>query len=1618
MPSVDRRVVEMKFDNAAFERGVAQTMQSLDQLKSKMNFDGAVKGLSNLTNASNKFDLSDMGNSIDTVAAKFSALQVAGVTALATLVNKAVSSGLAIAKSLTVGPIGGGYADYNEKLTSVQTIMSATGKDIKFVNKRFTELDTYADKTIYNLQDMTSAFAKFTNAGIDMDKAIPAIKGIANMTALAGQGAGAAQIAYYNLSQSLSGGFLTQIDYKSLNLANIATVEWKNQMIQGALAAGTLKKSAKGTYSVAGSKEAFTSQSLFTEGLRYQWATTEVLTKVLGDYGNKETEIGAKAQAAAQNVKSLPMMMETLKASVGTGWTDSFEFILGNVEESTKLFTGMTDAIGKVLDHSSQARNHMLHQWKSLGGRTAIIDSVRNSWQALGAILKPIGDAFRSVFPTGGSGQALSDFSYKLREITSHLKIGKETADNLKRTFAGVFSIFKIFTSILGATGKGLLSLFGIVGKGAGGGIGSLLELTARLGDFIVGIQKWLTKTGAIQAFFAVLTSPLKLLKPTLDIVVGLGAALADLATGNFKGFKAKLGGVGKMFKDLFADILDRYHDFAQMISDGFAKIEAFLNNFAKKAKNSGNDAVAGLATAGAKIVKLISQFAGNVSAGLSHLIGVFTGATAEGQNFLKGFGSGAISAVMSLVDRLSGAFDNLRNKMDFSPVLASFSTGVEGASSGASNSLSAVNAVLKAAGDFLSGIVHMFGDVGNFFAPVITAIRDFFTTVIKRVTEGISTMDGDDAIAIFNSGVLVILLLTVRRFLKNFGGMAKDLGGMFANIGGTFDQLKKTLKSFQQDTAPDIIMKIAIAMGILVAALWVLSRIDAGDLKNALLALGGLFAQLAATIVLINKYGISQSGKVAATGAVIIALASAVLLLATAVKMLGGMEPRELANGLEAVGALLAGLGLFTKFAVMDKGGVKAGIGLILMANAINILSLAVLALGVVKFEVLRQGIGAILLLVGAMVLASVAIQKAALGANGIFVMAAALGILIPTVILLGQMTDTSIIRGITGLVVILGALVVAALLMQKAALGANGVFVMAAAIAVLAPAVMLLGQMTNTSIIRGILGLIVILAAVTLAANAMTAALPGAAALLILAGAIAILVPAVMLLGQMTNTSIIRGVLGLAAILAVLIVAIYALTPVIGIMILATKSIALLGAAVLLAGLGFLAFSAGLTALAVTGAAGFAVLVAGVVSFLAILPLIGRQVGYAFGAFAVALGENAPKLIQAFTKIGMEWLRSIQKLVPEFIKTVGIIIEAMIREVVRLGPIWFAAGLDLIIGFLEAIRDRIGEITNLVIDIFTAFIDAVRKRLPNIIQAGIDFLISFMDGLAQGIRERSDEVGRAGVNIATAIIDGIGRGLRNAGHVAREALEELGRNLIKRFREFFGINSPSTKFAEIGGYLIEGLANGISGAWHYVVEALQKVYNKLPAKIRKMLELAQSVLGKVVSTVGGVVAQGLNDSSRIVSLAGEDLGSTAMDGVSAGLSRFGEGLFADMDTAPVIRPVLDLSDVEANAGRVGSLLSVSPLRTDVAYANAQSASSGYSSSQAAADFNATQMRKALQTLAAIKPAQVEGPRPVEFHIGTVQDGDSLLQRARATNKMLALSEGGDSTQMMGLQI
>lgn len=378
--TIDQKVVEMRFDNRDFERNTRESMSTLDKLKQKLNLSGASKGLDEVSKSAKNVDMSGLSNGLSTVQSRFSALEVVGVTALMNITNSAVNAGKQIIHSLTIAPVSDGFKEYEMTLNSVQTTMAGTGKTAEEVEKELKKLDEYADKTVYSTADMLNNLPKFTNAGVELESATTAMIGIANATALAGGDASKASIAFYNLGQAIGTGYLTRMDYNSINNAGIATMEWKQQMVDAALAFGTLKDAGNGYYQ-AGNK-VLTMQQLFIDGLQEQWATTDVMMTVFEAYGDQTTDIGNKAYAAAQDIKTYSMMMDSLKATAGTGWKDTWQTIFGGLEPAKKFWTSLTNFISNIITSVADFRNKLLGD-------------------ALGKKLNPFGDLFDKIKKSG-----------------------------------------------------------------------------------------------------------------------------------------------------------------------------------------------------------------------------------------------------------------------------------------------------------------------------------------------------------------------------------------------------------------------------------------------------------------------------------------------------------------------------------------------------------------------------------------------------------------------------------------------------------------------------------------------------------------------------------------------------------------------------------------------------------------------------------------------------------------------------------------------------------------------------------------------------------------------------------------------------------------------------------------------------------------------------------------------------------------------------------------------------------------------------------------------------------------------------------------------------------------
>lgn len=441
MSSIDERVVQMQFENSQFEKGIKETIKSLGLLKQNLNVDKATESIEHLQNVGNSFSLSNISRSLDKIVERTS---WAGRT-IRREIDRLTSKAVDLGKSLTVGQINAGWSKYEQKTASVQTIMNATGKSIDEVNGYLDKLMWFSDETSYNFTEMTAALGTLTSSGGDINKMIPMIEGMATATAFAGKSASEFSRVIYNLNQSYSQGYLSLMDWKSVELAQVGSEQLKQTLIDTAVELGTLKKLADGTFETK--KGTVVNAGNMGSTLNEKWATKEVMEGAFGKFAqvieeayklveagefdtaadaiaslaDKYDETYYKAAKAAQEAKSFKEAIDATADAVSSGWMKTFELIFGNYDEARVLWTDLANALWEVFASGADQRNEVLQEWKDAGGRADLIQGITDALTALWTVIQSIGEAFHDIFPKATTDDLLR-FSSKIKELGANLK--------------------------------------------------------------------------------------------------------------------------------------------------------------------------------------------------------------------------------------------------------------------------------------------------------------------------------------------------------------------------------------------------------------------------------------------------------------------------------------------------------------------------------------------------------------------------------------------------------------------------------------------------------------------------------------------------------------------------------------------------------------------------------------------------------------------------------------------------------------------------------------------------------------------------------------------------------------------------------------------------------------------------------------------------------------------------------------------------------------------------------------------------------------------------------------------------------------------------------------------
>lgn len=941
----EKRIVELRFENKQFTDAAKETMKALDDLdKSLKNTETNANAFDHLSNSLSNLNLgslSRLSENVDSIGKHFTwfgrtvdrysdqitdsiaNMARSGISSLTSLYNKYFG----------FDPNLAGFDEYEKKMGSIQTILTNTaskGTTLEDVTEALDELNHYADKTIYNFQEMTRNIGTFTAAGIDLADATAAIKGISNLAAGVGSTPQQAANAMYQLSQALAAGTVTLQDWNSVVNAGMGGEYFQNALKETARQIAEAKGIAYETF-----------EGTFRESISGKdgtgWLTSEVLLETLKKFAEDPA-----LEEAATRVKTWSQLIDTMGESVQSGWAQSWEYVIGDLDEASDFFTAISKGFDSIVGSSAEARNEILKFWHDNGGRDQAIKALKNAFEALYRIFKPIRIAWENVFPPIGK-QRILGLSEQILNFSSKLLISETSMERIANVTHIVAVAIKGLLSVVKIAAKGFSAIFTPTIKVVGRVLGALVDAAS-------GFVYWLER------FIGPITETEKAMTG-----VGEGATILEraLAFGQFilhrlvRGFIDAGKGIGEFARQLG---LGKFVDYFEAMADS---AKHFVNNITLE------DVISNFKMAQDKVVEFFASISerfpilGRFFSFLHSLVPSFNDI------------SKAIESAGGPLKYLSELFDEFRaSAMERIRWVwgALFGDEVESTTVKLDFYAERIGEILVRIRDFFIGFLTNTG-------PTLLKIADFFKPFVDILVRGLLKIREDLGDLDFNDLINALLLIrgwfmieSITDAFDSFGAVMEEVGfaihgisdaisGFVESAAGIFDGVGDALKGFRNDANANALLKIALAIAVLAGSVFLLSKVKFDKGMEALFTFGALVAIMLGSMWVLSKMT-DEEGEMTFDAKPFLMMAASVMLIAMAMKDMTELAKYDehafsLAAGYIATGILLLGgvqLAL-TKFGGLNPGlGVRVALGMVIMVKAVegliqNLVALATLA-------------------------------------------------------------------------------------------------------------------------------------------------------------------------------------------------------------------------------------------------------------------------------------------------------------------------------------------------------------------------------------------------------------------------------------------------------------------------------------------------------------------------------------------------------------------------------------------------------------------------------------------------------------------------------------------------
>ena len=1576
---------EVQMDGA--DKGLKAIDKAAQDTAKSVRMEGADKGLKDVATAAENVKMDEVGNAAEGAKSKFSALEIAGVACMVNIANKALETGKQILSAFTIDPIMDGFREYETQMNSVQTILANTkskGTTIKDVNGALSELNTYADKTIYNFTEMTRNIGTFTAAGVDLEKSTKAIKGIANLAAVSGSSSAQASNAMYQLSQALASGRVTLEDWNSVVNAGMG-----GEVFQKAL-----QRTAKVMGKTIDESESFR-ESVSAKNGSESWLTSDVLIETLNEFTGDmtEAELASKgyneeqikeimdmadtAQQAATRVKTFTQLIDTLKEAVGSGWTQTWQYIFGDFEEAREMWTDISNFLSDGINAYSDARNNMLGDWYELGGRTELLEGLKNVALSLVDVFKAVGGAFSEIFPQT-TGQQLYDLTVRFKEFTSNFKMSTENLDKLKATFKGFFSLIDIGKEFLLGLAKGILTVF----SGCGNLGVTLLNVTAGLGNFITSIRNSIKETDLFGTIFTTIGG---LIRDVLTDIGSFGKSIGNICNNiwnalsrnfnlnNFNGLTNVLSSVTSGFKN-FGNTLEwargilgsGFEKAASVTSKAFVKISQVFDRVCNSIKSGISFVLEKIDEMGLTFDKVINgigkalktiSFA-SLGLAISNFIKSITKKSDESFltklfDVLKEGIDKVSETITGKVDDITGILDGVRSSMEEyqKNLKASILLKIAAAIAMLAASIKIISTI---DGDKLASSLAA---IGGLFAELLVASK-----LYSKIGEFSASATKASIVLLSMSASILILATAMKKISDlNIQQMSSSVLALVVMMSALTKSVGKLSNGGQFVKGATNMIAFAVAIKILASAVEDLGNLNFGETVTGLIGLLGIMKTLS---VFLNKTDFSKIGLKAATSMILIG--SAMKVFASACDNFGELNWEEIGKGLTGMGGVLAEFSIFSRFQKESSNLIKASASMVVVGASMEIFADVMSKIGNLDWASIGKslsGIGGVLSELAVFNIINKYGANFMKAAVSMTIIGGSMEIFADIMSKIGNLDWASIGKSLSGI----GGVLIEVAAFEKILSGTKGLITSAASLTIVAAALNLIytpmeqiGRLNWEQLAKGLVGIGGCLTEIVIALKLIPNDF-GTAGIKMIEAATAILIlgNAISTIGNLSWEQLAKGLVGIAGGLTAMTVALNLmpkdmLLTSAGIIGISTAMVIMAGAMTLMGSLswesiikGFVGLGGALTifgaaalllgpiapsmialaaALGVFGVAALAItgsvyMVGAAISsliqaFIDLSNVPSEALNAVSGALSTLLNavlENVPIIIEIVKQCIVGVLTALTEAVPQF----GEFVRTCITELCTTVTTSFPQLLDMILQCLNNILDAIIQwgptLINKGLDILLQLLTTLGSRMGDFTNVAVNICIAFINGIAN----KMGDITNAAFNLIISFINGLAVAVNNHNG---ELISAAG-NLVKAFVN--AIKNFVSEAISVGGYIVEGFVKGIKGA-------ISKVGNAAAGLGRLAINATKKAIdsnspSKEFETLGMWcdygMANGFTNNTDVVTSASENLGLSALDAMRQGISGI-SNILTDNIEEPSITPVIDLSQIQNGTKTINDLM------------------------------------------------------------------------------------------------